>query len=776
MLMMRSALCAIAVVFSSMAFAQTGTIRGFLYSKETGEPVLFTTVILQGTTMGAATDHNGLYSITKVPVGDYTIIVRSLEFDSIAVPVTVRDNQITAKSVYLEKRTVQIQEVDISAKKEEAKTDPRVSVTSVTPKEIGVIPSVGGEPDIAQFLQIIPGVIFTGDQGGQLYIRGGSPVQTKVLLDGITIYNPFHSIGLFSVFETDVLKSVDVYTGGFGAEYGDRISAVIDVKTRDGNKNRLAGKISASPFLAKGILEGPLMKLKESGSSISFLLNTKISYLDKTSPKLYSYVDEDGIPFSFNDYYGKISFNTSTGSKLNMFGFHFKDKATLTSGDNDGDGSEIENSADYEWNTLGLGCSYVIVPGQSKVIISGGLAYSDYDIVLYQPDGKPRNSSVGGFTLDMAFKYFIRNGEFQYGFDINGFKTVFEFYNQLGQIVDQNQNTTELGFFIRYKKLIGKVVVLEPGMRVQYYASLTEPSFEPRLRAKFNVTDNFRLKVAGGIYSQNLISGKSDRDVVNLFTSFLSGPEETLYDASGEKTKNNLQKAYHAIGGIEYNLTKSLELNVEGYYKYLHRLIDINRNKLTAQDPNFMTESGDAYGLDVLLKYDYRKFYVWASYSLGYVTHDDGKEVYPPHYDRRHNTNLVVSYRFGKKPMWEASARWNFGSGFPFTRTQAFYPDFGSIFYQQGINTDYVTANTQNESDIGILYEDELNAGRLPTYHRLDLSLECTFNFTERVALDIIASATDVYNRDNIFYFDRVRAERVNQLPVLPSLGVGLSF
>ncbi len=747
----------------SFASAQTGTLRGFAYSKDSGEPVIFVTVVLEGTTLGTSTDNNGFYSLSKVPVGDYSILISSLEFDSLRMEVTIKENQIISRSFYLEKRTVKIDQVEISAKREAAKTETQVSTVTVTAREINVLPSVGGETDIAQFLQIIPGVIFTGDQGGQLYVRGGSPIQTKVMLDGLTIYNPFHSIGLYSVFETDVIKSVDVYTGGFNAEYGNRISGIIDVKTRDGNKNRLAGKIAANPFLAKGILEGPLMKLKDNGTSITFLLNTKISYLDRTSPYLYSYAGEGGLPFSFSDYYGKLSFNTSGGSKLSMFGFHYKDKVNY------------QGVSEIEWNSLGIGTNFVVVPGQSKAVMSGNFAYSNYEMVLKEGDGKPRNSSIGGFNIGMAFNYFIKDGEFKYGFDINGFKTVFEFSNPVGLRVDQNQNTTELGFFFRYKKVIGKVVI-DPSFRAQYYASLPTFSMEPRLGVKVNVTNRFRLKMAGGIYSQNLISGKPDRDVVNLFTSFLSGPEESLRDTDGNVAKNNLQIAYHAVGGVEFNITRSLELNVEPYYKRFGRLIEINRLKLLPQDANYMLETGDAYGLDVLLKYEFKKLYLWGGYSLAYVQRNDGMQTYYPHYDRRHNSNFVASYSFGKKPVWEASARWNFGTGFPFTRTQAFYPDFGSIFSNQGINTDYVTANIQNEEAIGILYEREINAGRLPTFHRLDLSLKASFSFTNRVTLDLVFSLTNVYDRANIFYFDRIRFERVDQLPILPSFGIAFSF
>ena len=119
-------------------------------------------------------------------------------------------------------------------------------------------------------------MIFTGDQGGQIYIRGGAPIQNKILLDGIIIYNPFHSIGLFSVFETDILKNVDIYTGGFGAEYGGRISSIMDITTREGNRKRLGGSVGATTFGSKVILEGPIKKFNsETGTSSSFILQEK---------------------------------------------------------------------------------------------------------------------------------------------------------------------------------------------------------------------------------------------------------------------------------------------------------------------------------------------------------------------------------------------------------------------------------------------------------------------------------------------------------------------
>ena len=203
-----------------IGLTQTGTIRGFVYDKNTGEPIIFTNVFLKGTQIGASTDVNGYYNISKIPPGDYVISVSALGYGSADESVTVGKGQIINKKLFIESQAQELDVVEISADKIEAQSEVKMSVQKITPKEIEKLPSIGGEADIAQYMQVLPGVIFTGDQGGQLYIRGGSPVQNKVLLDGMIVYNPFHSIGLFSVFDTDIIRNADVYTGGYGANYG----------------------------------------------------------------------------------------------------------------------------------------------------------------------------------------------------------------------------------------------------------------------------------------------------------------------------------------------------------------------------------------------------------------------------------------------------------------------------------------------------------------------------------------------------------------------------
>jgi hypothetical protein len=768
------------IVFSPVfLFAQFGTIKGFVYEKETGEPVIYTNVYLQNSTYGAATDVNGYFVISKIPAGSYTLLVTYLGFDTLKMEISIKSDEIISKQLYLVKGSYMLEQVQVTAEREEARTETRTSVVKITPKQIKQIPAVGGQPDLAQYLQVLPGVIFTGDQGGQLYIRGGSPIQNKVILDGMVIYNPFHSIGLFSVFDTDILRNADIYTGGFGAEYGGRISSVMDITTRDGNKTRFSGKAGASTFGANMMIEGPISKQKEGkGGSSSFILSAKNSYLEQSSKVFYEYIDEDGLPFNYTDIYGKVSILGNDGSKVNFFGFSFNDKV-----------NDYKALTDYHWESYGGGSNFIIIPAQSSVLIEGHLAYSQYKVGLENKTSSPSSSSINSFNLGFDFTYFLGKNDLKWGVEAGTYATDYILYNSLFKNspwkseIGEKKSSTEIAGYFKYKLTTGKWLI-EPSFRLHVYAELGI-SPEPRLALKYNASDKFRIKFAGGIYAQNIFAANSDKEVVNLFSGYISGPVDTpemffgkyIYDKSG------LQKAGHVILGFEYDIIKYITINLEGYYKNFFMLTNLNRNKLFEGGANeflwkdFMNEKGYATGIDLTLKYDYKRFYFWLVYSLGYVTRKyeevdfDGSIriiEYYPHYDRRHNVNLVANYSLGDKQDWEINARWNFGTGFPFTLTQGYYPQ---ISFEDGIYTDYTSTN----EDLGILYAD-LNTGRLPTYHRLDVGLKKIFALGRYTKLEANLSVTNVYDRENIFYVDRVTGEKVYQLPIMPSIGVMFYF
>lgn len=761
----------------SYALAQKGSVRGFVYEKKTGEPVIFTSVYLQGTTYGTATDVNGFYNITQVPEGSYNLMVTYVGYDTLKVPISIKAGDIVNRKLFLTESSVKLQEFVVSAERQDRQKSIHASITKVTPKQIEKLPAMGAEPDLAQYLQVVPGVVFTGDQGGQLYIRGGSPIQNKVLLDGMVIYNPFHSIGLFSVFDSDIIRNADIFTGGFNAQYSGRISSVMDITTRDGNKRTFAGKLSGDTFGAKLLLEGPIIKQTEDDNlSLSYVLSGKSSYLESTSKMLYSYANEDGLPFGFTDLYGKMSLNGANGSKMNVFGFNFSDYV-----------NGYQELSDLNWDSFGLGTNIVLVPAGSSALINANAAYSNYEIAMDAVDNEPRSSGISGFNLGLSFTYFFGDDQLDYGLEMQSFRTNFNFTNSVGQMVDQAENTSELGGFVVYKKNLGRLIV-EPGFRVQYYASLSESSLEPRLGVKYKITDNLRLKGAAGYYSQNLIAANSDKDVVNLFYGFLSGPDNIQNEFDGEEVTSSLQKSRHTIFGVEYDFNNRLQFNVEGYYKYNSQMTELNRNKILDDDEanssqpsilkkTFILEKGSAYGVDFLVKYDYKRLYLWLVYSHGYVNRrgeflDDENEMqlktYSPHFDRRHNLNLMSSYTFGHDLNWEFTIRWNYGSGFPYTPTKGYYE---RINFYDGILSDYTTTNGELAYILG-----DINSGRLPSYHRLDANLKRTFFIGDRSELQVTASVTNIYNRKNIFYVDRVKSEKVYQLPILPSLGMNITF
>jgi hypothetical protein len=218
---------------------------------------------------------------------------------------------------------------------------------------------------------------------------------------------------------------------------------------------------------------------------------------------------------------------------------------------------------------------------------------------------------------------------------------------------------------------------------------------------------------------------------------------------------------------------------LEGFVKIFTQITNINRDKLFDDDEfnqdkpaqlrqDFILETGDAYGGDISYKYSKKGLYIWAVYSLTYVNRFDGRATYQPVFDRRHNANFLVSYEFDKKNPTEISVRWNLGSGFPFTQTQGYYEKYT---FDKGIGTDYTTEN----GDLGILYAS-LNKGRLPYYHRLDFSVSRKWKFEDKSEFNLIFSVINVYDRNNIFYFDRIQNIRVDQLPFLPSIGCNYSF
>ena len=724
---------------------------------------MLTNVVLENTLIGTTTDVNGYFVLSKIKTGDYNIKVTLLGYETYIAPIKIEKNKVLALKIDLSPSATELQTVEIQGKQEVARTESQVSIEKITSKDIQQMPSIGGQADLAQYIQVLPGVVFSGDQGGQLYIRGGSAIHNKVLLDGMVVYNPFHSIGLFSVFETDIIRNADIYTGGFSAQYGGRISSVMDITTKDGNKKHFSGKLAASTFGANLLLEGPLLKKKD--YSLSYILSAKNSYLSKTSTSIYSYMNKE-LPYDYFDLYGKLTLATDNGSKINFFGLNFSDKV-----------NQYEAIADFNWVNRAFGTNFLLIPGTSSALVEGVVAYSDYTMNMRETTtNQNQMSNIGGFNVGLSVTNFFGDDRLKYGMEMEG-NTTRTAYKINDTITDYS---TEIGLYAIYK-LLYRSILLEPSLRLNYYASLGNIFLEPRLSAKWNITKKFRLKLATGVYSQSFLDTKSDRDIVNLFTGYMTvNPDLNIVGSfRGEDLSTYVQKSNHFIFGAEYDILRNFNLNVELYYKTMSNLTSVNRERLYADDPEhsdkpeyqrkeYTVENGKAYGADFSLKYDDGRLYVWTIYSLGKVIREGEMQTYSPHYDRRHNVNVLINYQMGQSRDFEISLRWNYGSGFPYSPTASMVE---MLDFSNGINSNYISQNGTLTTIYG-----ELNSERLPNYHRLDLSAKKRFDIGKRSILEINLSVTNVYNRNNLFYWNRITSQRVDQLPIMPSLGITYTF
>lgn len=782
----------ICLLFLPVMLMGQNEIKGAV-TDEKGEPVIGATALVEEIKAGAFSNELGVFSISKVPSGKYTLRITSLGYDTIrqAVDLSNLSGKILKLSFTLKEKSTQLEEVVITDEVV-GKIDPvklKIGESRISTRQIKLMPSLGSA-DLAQYLQVLPGVITSGDQGGQLFVRGGTPIMNMVLLDGMIIYAPFHSIGVFSVFDPEYIRTTDVYSGGFGAEYGGRVSSVMDVRTRNGNLNNFSVKVHTNPFTSGVLMEGPMSKKNKPGSGSSYLLSWRECRLDKTSPMLYkNLTDTFGLPYKFRDIYGKMTF-TGQGNRLNLFGFSH------------GDDVNLAFPSDVSWNAYGGGMNFQYLPSQSKVIMTGNIAYSGYKTMMNSVNETfPRSSQIQGLNSNLNFAYIIRNmDELSYGIQILSFGTNFIFTNAYGNRVVQEESNTELAMYLKYRRVFKRNMpdggtakkpraVLEPGLRGHFFNDKNYFSLEPRLKGKLNF-NRFSLHAATGLYAQNLVSSGSDMDVVNFFQGIMTAPE----NLPNPTQKHSLQTAAHLVGGTEIELFENLETTIEGWYKKFTQITTINRFKLFPVDPDFIVETGTAYGADVSLKYDRKGVYLYANYGLAFINRDNGQQVYPASFDRRHTANTVASWSRGSvydrqlkqakedgrvglayKPKfessrWEFGGRWSLGSGFPFTQTQGFFEKLS--FSADGSQTNYANQN----GNLGILLNPNINQGRLPYFHRLDVSIKRRFQVANRFLFELNVSVYNTYNRDNIFYIDRIRYTRVNQLPLIPSAGIQITY
>ena len=744
-----------------------GELKGYVYEQGTGLIIPVATVAIPGTHYGAVTNEYGFFSIWKIPPGTYDLVVRCLGYEEYTQKVVITMKQVQNLVIQLTKSNVELHEVTITAARKRWERMTPVAQQRITVESMSKTPTLGVQSDLAQVLQTLPGVIFTGDRGGQLYVRGGAPIHNKVLMDGMTIINPFHSIGFMSVFDTEILQSVDVYSAAYGAQYGGRVSSVMDIRTRPGNRSNLRGTVSQSNIGYGAMVEGPLKKMTDSTvGSISYILSTKGSILRSTAPILYPWLDSLGLPYRYNDFYGKVSFMERNGNQFDLFGLHYTDAV------------KYRNAISSSWTTTGGGFGLVLSPSQSNFLFINRLAMSRYSADFDDPSTTPKGTMYDNLDLSLKGVHMLDRFEFTWAAEFSSIHTRYN-YTRWDEMHMTDDLYTSDAIILFQGKILWPKWILEPGIHLRVYSAIFTLMPEPRIKARYNISENLSLNMAAGLFSQNLTATTSEQDVVSVFQGFNTGIETVQDYFHGKRIYKPTQQAWHAVAGLSWFDKQNLRLSAEVYVKDFYRLINFNQHQIytyLGYDPDYpeyltspyIYETGWSYGLDLLLDYATSDYSLWMAYSFAYVTRQDEFMSYVPHFDRRHNLNVLASYRFGKGRGWTLKGRWQIGSGFPFTQNAGFYEEFKS---EDGT----FWLDPRSEGDLAILY-GPVNGGRLPAYHRLDLSLNRIWKLPAGRQIEASASVLNVYNRKNVFYYDRVTQTRVNQLPVMPSLGIVFRF
>lgn len=714
----------------------SGTLRGLVTDSTTSEVLAYGNVFIKELGVGASTDARGYFLIPSIPANrNLTLVVSYVGYKTKITTVVVAKNKVTQYNIKLVPSSVELQTIEKIGERVVEKNETDISLQRIIVRDLEALPQ-GVETDVFRSLQYLPGVQSTGDVSARFYVRGGASNQNLILIDGVAVYNPFHALGLFSVIDPDMINNVEFYKGGFTADLGGRLSSVMKVMTKDGNKNRISGKATASYLTGKILLEGPI-------PDGSFIFTGRKSYSNQILKK---FLNEQTVPIDFYDFSFKANYSSPDfveGGKFSTNGFF--------SGDNIlHDDPTVE---DFKWTNNLFGFKWFQV-GDSPLFYELSASISNFkgEILPKYSDVRQMYNKVEDMSLNMDFTYmFDTKDEIGVGFHIKHIKTDLFLENAKGIPVNLGSAAANITLYTKYKFLQWENLGLDVGVRTNLTTlsnNKRSKSLEPRINFTFRLIPEIAIKGAWGIYQQELITVSDENEVINLFEPWIISPSYLIPES-----------ANHYILGLELMPWNFFSLTIEGYYKLIDNLVLLNEEKVLPSEPDFVSGKGESYGLELMLKLTPDPIKFTGSYTYAFAYKELEGLRYYPRYDVRHTLSLALEMNMGSG--WSASTTWLYNSGLPFTQILGYY----DRYYFQNIFTPWDQLDPRKPFTIlGIQ-----NLGRLPDYHRLDFTISKKIKF-DFVSFEVDFSAINVYNRKNIFYFKRDTGERVNMLPFLPTV------
>ena len=708
-----------------LQFASAFTISGTVKDAATGEPLPYTNIMVLNTNFGTASDINGYYIIPTMPAGEFTIQFMMIGFATLGEKIKISNENIRL-DVELNPKVIDVNEITVSAERMRFEKKVDISRVNISNRDIRRAPAFV-EADLFRTLQLLPSVSASNDFNAALIVRGGSPDENLILLDGTEIYNPYHIGGVFSTFNSDMISDSEFLAGGFPSNYGGRLSSVLNITAREGNSKN--GRLSESNPIKKywdfskgsGNISLLSSKLLAEGALYngSWIISGRRTYFDKLVSMYYNYQDEQE-PGNYYFWDTHVKLTTSINQNKDNLIVGFEGLANL--------------DFNWDWGNSAKNISWRYIPN-SNYIVTTRLSRTIYDFdVDFQIDFNP-NSTDGSDTVDISsstadLDLFLDN--FVQDIDLNqNIKYIFsedisidggwqiknleldyreEFAGQEYTNIQSIPQIYSAFFNMTFKPM--PIFHVNSGLRISKYNRYDNIIINPTLGLKYNPISDLALKVSAGRYSQFLFTVNQEEELLRIVDFWQPIPD-------GEKP----QEADHLILGAEYWISNGNTISLEAYYKSYSSIYDMNPapDYSNIYETFALSGTAKAYGTELLYRYNIKKFSGWISYAYSNITRrvdlnsdnmiDDNLEIYPAKYDKPHTFNSVLSYQINKKYTFGLSS--TFGSG------QTYTPVIGKV-YQSSVQA--YGSLEKPYSNFDNIY-GKRNGSRYANYFRTDISL-----------------------------------------------------
>ena len=693
--------------------AQSGIISGFISDSSSAEALIGANVILQETGQGMATDINGYYIIQDITPGDYVLMVSYVGFKLKKEKLKISDGQSIKLDISLSEDVVELTQIEVTAEQIQRKSNIQPSKINLSPRMMKAAPALA-EPDLFRTIQALPGVLTTSEFSTGLVIRGGNTDQNLILLDGVTVYNPSHLGGIFSNFIVDGVKEAELIKGAYNAEYGGRLSAVLNIISREGNQKKFEGKANLSLLSAQATIEGPFYKG-------AWVFSGRRTYFDKIFQNVPTIP-----PYYFYDIQSHIYTDLTSKDRLSLSFYNGVDDLLFDTFGLTG-----------RWGNRTVSAQYRRVFSEKLIgnfLYANSLFFTEFG--LGGSNGLVSDNQIDDATVAANFSWF-KSSESTLKFGAQMKTLGFLYTNSFNDSLQFEINTKpkEFATYAKLKYSASEKLILEPGLRINLYDVYSDSIFpDLRFGMKYLLNDNRYLNFSVGNYHQFIATFQDDYNP-NILDQWIA------VDNSVSPAKSS-----QIVLGYEEYIKDLYKIQVEGYYKDIKNLFTFEESRATTDEAisdsvlsDIVTPSdGYAYGLELFAQKMSGRLSGWLAYtfsvsrkSMNSIFYEKEEEYYNS-WDRTHSFSALGNYIFNNK--WDMNWKLSLQSG------QAYTPIIG--YYNQIL--------PEGPDEVYRTIPGTRNSARYSPYSRLDLGIVYhTKLFGSK--MDIYVQVINVLNRENIF-------------------------